>query len=161
MRVHLIIVLASSWICTWMLFNTLDAQAQDIEVLDQCFYGEIITNESDSVRKKTNRIPNIPDKVCFGWVIDVKPANRLIKITEIFTLPTAPDIWGGVEDDPYSQTTTSNDRKIATTNRFMALKTGKLENSWCLGKGDASGDHHIIVLNADQVLAEFQFEVYD
>jgi hypothetical protein len=161
MRVHLMIVLASSWICTWMLFNTSNAQAQDIKVLDQYFYGEIFTDESGSVRKKTNRIPNIPDKVCFGWVIDIEPADQLIKITEIFTLPAAPDKWDGVENDPYSQTTTSNDRKIATTNRFMALKTGKLENSWCLGKGDVSGDHHIVVLNADQVLAEFRFEVYE
>jgi hypothetical protein len=52
MRVHLMIVLASSWICTWMLFNTSNAQAQDIKVLDQYFYGEIFTDESGSVRKK-------------------------------------------------------------------------------------------------------------
>ena len=161
MRIHSVMVLAFSWLCAWMLLTISSARAQDIEVLDRYFYGEVATSESENVRKKTNRIPNIPDKVCFGWVIAVKPADRLVKITEIFTLPAAPDNWGGVDDNPYSQTTTSSDRRIATTNRFMALKTGQLENSWCLAEGDSSGDHHIIVLNGDQVLAEFQFEVYD
>ena len=66
-----------------------------------------------------------------------------------------------MEDDPYSQTTTTNDRKVATTNRFMPLKSGKLENTWCLTEGDQSGNHHIVVLNGTQVLAEFEFEVYE
>ncbi|MCP4182059.1 MAG: hypothetical protein GY761_01890 [Hyphomicrobiales bacterium] len=138
-----------------------NASAEEIEVLGQYFYGEIAIDESHKVRKKINRIPNIPEKTCFGWVINVKPANQLVKITEILKLPAAPKIWDGVEDNSYSQTTTSNDRKTATTKQFMALKSGKLENSWCLSKGDPSGDHHIIVLKEDQILAEFEFVIYD
>jgi len=161
LRVRFAILLISSWMYSFAILPAVNAQELDIDVLDQYFYADVLTAGSNSIRKKTNRIPNIPDKICFGWVIDVKPADQLVKITEIFTLPAAPDKWGGVENDPYSQTTTSNNRKTATTIRFMALKTGKLENSWCLSQGDASGDHHIIVLNGDQILAEFEFEVYD
>ncbi len=133
----------------------------ELEVLDKYFYGEVIIDGEASHRKKTSRIPNVPEKICFGWVIKVKPRVGLVKITEIFTLPAAPKAWVGVDDDPYSQTTTSQDQKIATTKRFMPLKNGILENSWCISKGDPSGSHHIVVLNNTQVLAEFEFEVYD
>ena len=144
------------------LFAATPAQsANSIEVLDSYFFAELKSDDEDDLRTKSTRIPNIPDKICFGWVVKVTPRDELAKITEIFTLPHAPKIWGGVEDDPYSQTTTTQDRKTATTNRFASLKNGKLENSWCLTKGDPSGDHHIVVLYGTQVLAEFEFEVYD
>ena len=51
--------------------------------------------------------------------------------------------------------------KVATTKLFMPLAKGELENSWCLSEGDPSGKHHIVVLNDTQVLAEFEFVVYD
>ena len=138
------------------------AQSADkLEVLDSYFFAELASDNENEIRTKTTRIPNIPDKICFGWVINVTPSDELAKITEIFTLPQAPKVWGGVEDDPYSQTITTQDRKTATTNRFASLKKGKLENSWCLTKGDPSGDHHIVVLYGTQVLAEFEFEVYE
>lgn len=140
---------------------TTPAHAANLKVLDKYFYGEVITNGEANHRQRTTRIPNIPDKMCFGWVIKVEPIDELAKITEIFTLPGAPKVWGGVDDDPYSLTTTSKDRKTATTNRFVALKTGTLENSWCITEGDQSGTHHIVVLYGAQVLAEFEFEVYD
>jgi hypothetical protein len=135
--------------------------AANLEVLDKYFYGEIVTDGKSSHRRNTNRIPNIPDMVCFGWVIKVKPRQELAKITEIFTLPAAPENWIGPDEDPYSQTMTSQDRKVATTNRFMALGKGQLGNSWCISKGDPSGFHHIVVLSGTQILAEFEFEVYD
>ncbi len=138
-----------------------DLEVVELEVLDKYFFGEVVIDGEANHRKKTNRIPNVPEKVCFGWVIKVKPSGELVKITEIFTLPAAPKAWVGVDNDPYSQTTTSQDRKIATTRRFMPLKNGILENSWCIGKGDPNGSHHIVVLNNTQVLAEFEFEVYD
>ncbi len=140
---------------------TTPTHAANLKVLDKYFYGEVISNGQATHRQKTLRIPNVPDKMCFGWVITVEPSDELVKITEIFTLPGEPELWGGVEDDPYSQTTTTKDRKTATTNRFMPLKSGTLENSWCLTRGDQSGPHHIVVLNGTQVLAEFEFEVYD
>jgi len=147
---------------TLIVFASLPVRAQqNIEVLDKYFYGEVTINGERSHRTKTTRIPNIPDRMCFGWVVNVKPRDELAKITEIFTLPDEPEIWGGVEDDPYSQTTTSKDRKIATTNFFVALKKGEIENSWCITKGDKSGPHQIIVLYGSQVLAEFEFELYD
>ena len=135
--------------------------APKLVVLEKSFYGEIITDGQRSHKRFTNRIPNVANKVCFGWVIKITPRDELVKITEIFTLPAAPKQWEGVEDDPYSQTTTSNDRKVATTNRFMALGKGELKNSWCISEGDPSGTHQIIVLYDTQVLAEFEFEVYD
>ncbi len=138
-----------------------DQKLIELDVLNKYFYGEVILDGEASKRKKTDRIPNVPEKICFGWVIKVKPRSELVKITEIFTLPAAPQAWVGVDDDPYSQTTTSKNRKIATTKRFMPLKNGTLENSWCISKGDPSGSHHIVVLNHTQVLAEFEFEVYD
>ena len=141
--------------------NYIPAHAAELKVLDKYFYGEVVISGETGHRKKTTRIPNVPDKMCFGWVITVEPGDELAKITEIFTLPGPPKNWGGVEDDPYSQTTTSPDRKTATTTRFMPLKSGTLENNWCITQGDQSGDHHIVVLYGTQVLAEFEFEVYD
>ncbi len=144
-----------------LLATTSTHSADKLEVLDSYFFAQLASDEKNELRTKTTRIPNIPDKICFGWVINVTPSDELAKITEIFTLPQAPKVWGGVEDDPYSQTTTTQDRKTATTNRFASLKKGKLENSWCLTKGDPSGDHHIVVLYGTQVLAEFEFVVYE
>ncbi len=144
-----------------LLATTFAQSANKLEVLDSYFFAQLASENENEIRTKTTRIPNIPDKICFGWVINVTPSDELAKITEIFTLPQAPKIWGGVEDDPYSQTITTQDRKTATTNRFASLKKGKLENSWCLTKGDPSGDHHIVVLYGTQVLAEFEFEVYE
>ena len=144
-----------------LLAITSAQSADKLEVLDSYFFAELKSDDENDLRTKTTRIPNIPDKICFGWVINITPSDELAKITEIFTLPTAPKVWGGVEDDPYSQTTTTQDRTTATTNRFASLKKGRLENSWCLTKGDPSGDHHIVVLYGTQVLAEFEFEVYE
>ena len=137
------------------------SSAPDIEVQDHYLYAQFTLNGETGSRIKTDRIPNLPGKVCFGWVIKVKPSDDLPKITEIFTLPAVPKEWGGADDDPYSSIKTSKDRKTATSVRFMSLKSGVLENSWCLSKGDQSGTHHIVVLNGQQVLAEFEFDVYD
>ncbi len=157
--------LFSSWICLLVTAITLicvPALGQSkIEVVDKYFYAEFTINGETGSRFKTFRVPNLPDKVCFGWVINIKPNNDLVKITEIFTLPAAPEEWGGVDDNSYSATKTSDDGKTATTNRFISLKSGVIENSWCLSEGDQSGLHHIVVLNDQQVLAEFEFEVYD
>lgn len=153
------------WISTLLLtiaFSTLPTKsAAEIKVLDKYLYAEFTLNGETGSRFKTDRIPNLPDKACFGWVVKVTPSDKLFKITEIFTLPGAPKEWGGVDQNTYSPTKTSADGKIATTARFMSLKSGVLENSWCLSNGDESGMHHIVVLNGQQVLAEFEFEVYD
>lgn len=133
---------------------------QKLEVLDQYFFGETIDNGVALNREKTTRIPNIPDKMCFGWVVKVKPSDELVKITEIFTLPAPPATWGGIDEDPYSQTRTTDQGQVATTKMFVSLAKGTLENSWCLTKGDQNGTHHIVILHQKQVLAEFEFEVY-
>ena len=135
--------------------------ASNLVVLEKYFFGEINIDGRGSHKKITKRIPNIPGRMCFGWVIKIKPLDKLAKITEILTLPAEPKDWEGVEDDPYSQTTTFNGRKIAKTIRFMALGKGELENTWCLSEGDPNGPHKIIVLYDTQILAEFDFEVYE
>ena len=99
-------------ISSCLSFIVFPAQSADkLEVLDSYFFAQLASDDKNELRTKTTRIPNIPDQICFGWVINVTPSDELAKITEIFTLPTAPKVWGGVEDDPYSQTTTTQDRK--------------------------------------------------
>jgi len=152
-----------SIVCTGLLLITANSAigAPKLQVIDKYFFGELVTDDNSKRQRGIKRLPNVPDRVCFGWVIKVAPRDELIKITEIFTLPATPEIWGGIEGNPYSGTTTSADGKVATTKLFMPLAKGELENSWCLSEGDPSGIHHIVVLNDAQVLAEFEFEVYD
>ena len=99
--------------------------AENLEVLDKYFFGELVTDDNSKRQRGIKRLPNVADRIYFGWVIKVAPRDELVKITEIFTLPATPESWGGIEDDSYSGTTTSAKGKVPTTKLFMPLAKGR------------------------------------
>jgi hypothetical protein len=104
-------------------------------------------------------VPLIPDHVCFGWRIRISGTGKVVKQVEELTLPIAPQAWVGIEDDEYSPTQLSADRRTATTTTFVTPQDGWLENTWCIAPGDPAGPHTIRVLAEGSLLREFDFTV--
>lgn len=92
----------------------------------------------------------------YGWVIYVQPKTQKIRVREEFTLPEAPEIWGG---EPEGTQSLSSDRKVSVIEREADASGGIVTNAWEVAPGDPSGKYRIKVFFNDRLAATFEFIV--
>ena len=52
----------------------------------------------ESIWIESNRVPLIPDMVCYGWRIHIIDPGRVVKFREVFHLPDVPEEMGDNHD---------------------------------------------------------------
>jgi len=92
----------------------------------------------------------------YGWIILLRTSKAKIKLREEFTLPSAPEIWGGVELGAVS---ISEDRRAAVTEQEVEPVEGFVFRSWTVAPGDPSGRYRIRIIIDDSVEQVFEFDV--
>lgn len=107
---------------------------------------------------ETNKVPLIPDEVCFQWHIRLDVPDGPVEFTEVFTLPAAPDVWdtgpgGGVEISPDGATSTLIDT--------YDVRNGWLLHGWCIAEGDPLGPHKMEISVEGTLLHTFVFQVIE
>lgn len=132
----------------------------NLQVLDSDFQLLLTQTDGSVIAQSTTTIPLIPDASCFQWTVKVD-AKGPLRIKEVLKLPDAPETWGEADDNEFSPTATSADRKSAVTTLFMAAKDGVLTNGWCIAAGDPVGHYRIEVFYEEQSLKTFEFDVVE
>lgn len=105
---------------------------------------------------QTRVAPFVPEDVCYGWFIDVKPEFRAIRLREDYYLPERPAHMGF---DPTHEVTSSPDGKLYTSRFTASLEGGMLSNLWCFSEGDPLGTYGFEVFAGDTSLYKVEFEV--
>lgn len=134
------------------------AKDAQITVNNAFFFVKVSRPNGQSKTVITNNVPYVPGHICYGWIVHLAGNDRLVKFTEIYTSPTAPEFWSG-EDDPYGAQTTSTDRKSTRTEKFITSYKGWIENSWCVDEGDPLGAHKMEVRVDGQHVKTFEFQM--
>ena len=118
-----------------------------------------LMNISESGRPQFIPSRTIPLKVDqeYGWVILVKTSKAKIKLREEFTLPSAPEIWGGFET--LDAVSISADRRTAMTEQEVEPVEGFVFRSWTVAPGDPAGRYRIRIIIDDSVEQVFEFDV--
>jgi hypothetical protein len=104
---------------------------------------------------RTRRIPHRPESSCYLWVIRVAPADRILRVREILTLPAPSPTWD-VGDE---RTQISVDGREAVTELRQDMSNGLLTNDWCIAERDPIGPYRIEVYDGARLLHRFEFQV--
>jgi len=101
----------------------------------------------------SNVVPLIPDRACYEWRVRLGQGDRLVSVTEVFSLPAEPKQWGGVDGNEYSLSKLSGDRKVSETTMFYKPLDGWISHGWCVADGDPTGEHAPFLLLKDALAA--------
>jgi len=119
-----------------------------------------ITGSNGATRvERSNSVPLIPGRVCYEWRIRLTSGDGLVSAREVFELPAPPALWGGVDENDYSSSQLSKDRKISETTMFYRPKDGWISHGWCVAEGDPAGPYSIKVYVGETLLHAFDFNV--
>lgn len=115
-----------------------------------------ITNADGSkVEESTTLIPLLAG-ACYTWWLKLAKTKGDVEISEEFTLPSAPESWGSVNETMVI----SDDMRTATSSMTLTPdENGWIGHAWCVAEGDPTGDHKIVVKSGDRMLGEFPFQV--
>lgn len=89
---------------------------------------------------------------CFAWRLRFDKAKAPIEVTEIFTVPDSN--W---QEDVTSAI--SSDGLVSTQALNLSPEDGWIENGWCVDEGEPAGTYLFEIRRADEVLANFEFEI--
>lgn len=92
---------------------------------------------------------------CYNWHLRLSKTKGSLEITEIYTLPEAPENWGLGSD----AITISKNRRTATSALLVTPVDGWIENGWCVTDGDPEGPYSFEIKSGDMVLHRFEFEL--
>lgn len=126
-------------------------------VLETDFTIAVPDGSGGEVVESTTLAPLLTD-TCFAWHIKLGKIKGAVDITEIYTLPEAPETWGLGDD---SSTTISDDRKVATTTYSLTPQDGWITEDWCVGDGDPAGAYSFEIKAGEKLLHRFDFDVQE
>ena len=95
---------------------------------------------------------------CYNWHLRLSKTKGPLDITEVYTLPEAPDNWGLGED---GNITVSKNRRTATSALVFTPVDGWINNGWCITEGDPEGAYSFEIKSGDTLLHRFEFELKD
>lgn len=124
-------------------------------VLESDFTITVPNASGDPVVESTTLVPLL-DGTCYDWHLRVGKVKGAVEVTEVYTLPAAPQTWGLSEG---SLTVISEDQRTATTPLSLTPQDGWIASGWCVSEGDPEGDYTIEVRAGDKVLETFAFEL--
>ena len=124
-------------------------------VLESDFTIEIPLPGGETLRESTTLVPLLPG-ACYNWRLQLGKVKSVLDITEVYTLPAAPQSWGLGDD---SSIVVADDQLSATSTLRLAPLNGWIENGWCVAAGDPEGTYSFDILSGGMLLHRFEFEV--
>ena len=122
------------------------------------FYTILSQSDGSVAIAHLPRVPNLPGQACYGWRAKVSLSKEVFRFKEVFSLPAAPETWGG-EDDPYAANEITQDRMTSITEKFETPQNGSIGHEWCVAEGDPLGKYSMEVHVDDDFLGKIDFEL--
>ena len=133
-------------------------QAETLKVEETEFLVTLSDRQGNTVMFRSEIVPLIPYRSCYGWRVRLSGDESLVKFKEIFRLPAEPEIWSA-ENDEFSTSRIAKDRRTSITERFAVPDDGWIGNSWCVVEGDPEGTYSMDVYVNGEFVKAFDFEV--
>lgn len=124
-------------------------------VVETDFTITVPNPSGEAIVESTTLVP-LTEGVCYTWHLRVAKTKSDVAVTEVYTLPAAPQTWGLRED---SDITISKDRRTATTPLLLTPEDGWIGNGWCVSEGDPEGEYSFEIRGGGTVLHRFVFEL--
>jgi hypothetical protein len=124
-------------------------------VLESDFTISVPNGEGEPVVESTTLVPLLAG-TCYDWHLRLSKVKGEVEITEIYTLPSAPETWGLGEN---SNIVVSDDQLSATSALSLTPEDGWIASGWCVSEGDPEGDYTFEIRAGDKVLHTFEFEL--
>jgi hypothetical protein len=124
-------------------------------VLESDFTISVPNGEGEPVVESTTLVPLLAG-TCYDWHLRLGKVKGDVAVTEIYTLPAAPDTWGLSEG---SSIVVSDDKLSATSTLLLTPEDGWIASGWCVTEGDPEGDYSFEIRSGDKVLHTFEFEL--
>ena len=124
-------------------------------VLESDFTISVPTGSGDPVVESTTLVPLLAG-TCYNWHLRLGKVKGDVEVTEIYTLPAAPETWGLSEG---STIVVSDDKLSATSTLSLTPEDGWIASGWCVSDGDPEGDYTFEIRSGDRVLETFAFEL--
>ena len=129
------------------------AWAQTVTETD--FTISVPNGSGDPVVESTTLVPLLAE-TCYNWHLRLAKVKGEVEITEIYTLPSAPQTWGLSEG---SNIVVSDDQLSAISTLSLTPEDGWISSGWCVSKGDPEGDYSFAIKAGDKLLHRFDFEL--
>lgn len=126
-------------------------------VLETDFTISVPQGSGEPLVESTTLVPLLED-TCYHWHIRLGKTKGAVEVTEIYTLPAAPDSWGFDDNNPV---TLSDDERTATSTMSLTPDDGWIGHGWCITEGDPAGDYSFEIKAGDKVLATFDFALQE
>ena len=124
-------------------------------VLESDFTISVPNGEGEPVVESTTLVPLLAG-TCYNWHLRLGKVKGDVAVTEIYTLPSAPETWGLSEG---SNIVVSDDKMSATSTLSLTPEDGWIGSGWCVSEGDPEGDYSFEIKAGDKVLETFEFEL--
>lgn len=124
-------------------------------VLESDFTISVPNGSGEPVVESTTLVPLLAE-TCYNWHLRLAKVKGAVEITEIYTLPSAPETWGLSEG---SDIVVSDDKLSATSNLSLTPEDGWIGSGWCVSEGDPEGDYSFEIKAGDKLLHRFEFEL--
>lgn len=127
------------------------------EVTDADFYAVLTTPAGERI-EHTDRILYRPGDSCWEWVVNVEPADRARRFTEVLLLPGPASDFSS-DEAPEIRVEVAPDRRSARVEHDLSAGENEIGGSWCIAVGDPLGAYAITVSDGDRELMRFDFTV--
>ena len=124
-------------------------------VLESDFTISVPNGSGEPIVESTTLVPLLAE-TCYNWHLRLAKVKGAVEITEIYTLPSAPETWGLSEG---SNIVVSDDKLSATSTLSLEPDDGWIASGWCVSEGDPEGDYTFEIRSGDKVLHTFEFEL--
>ena len=124
-------------------------------VLESDFTISVPNGSGEPVVESTTLVPLLAG-TCYNWHLRLGKVKGDVAVTEIYTLPAAPETWGLSEG---SSIVVSDDKLSATSTLSLTPEDGWIASGWCVSEGDPEGDYTFEIRSGDKLLETFEFEL--
>lgn len=124
-------------------------------VLERDFTITVPNASGEPVVESTTLVPLL-EGTCYDWHLKLAKVKGAVEVTEIYTLPSAPQTWGLSEN---SNIVVSDDQLTATSTLSLTPEQGWIASGWCVSAGDPEGDYRFDIKAGDKLLETFAFEL--
>ncbi len=144
---------------TLLVFTAALAQAQSVEILNAEFGVFDTSNPRETIFEPTLVVPH-QEGQRYGWVIEVRTAQRRLGVREEYLLPTA-----ATEAGPSGNLKNGSSlsiplpRRNQVSQRQLVPIDGRIYGEWAIGRGEPAGRRHLQVIVEDQLAGSFEYEV--
>lgn len=151
--------LLTTWVIASLAVNAITSSESIVAhpiVVTQAEFGVFrVDNNGKVTFIATNKVP-LNEGNQYGWRIRLKDYQGEVTWREVLRLPKLPESWSTDNAENFSITTNGAQ---GVTIRTQSAKSGVIQNSWTIVRGDPIGKHTILVYIADRRIASFEFEI--